>query len=118
MAVVAPARLSVMQLRERLGRVGALSERQRTRLALDKCLPLALLLRAPYLSTPLGIDAGEIACIAHFCGHPIYLRNDRPAPPRPTASACPARAGDHPPGDDLVHGARPAPGRETGAIPR
>jgi hypothetical protein len=34
-------------------------------------------------------------------------------------SACPARAaGDHQPGNDLLHGARPAPGRETGAIPR
>ena len=93
MAVAAPARLSAMQLRERLGRVGALSERQRTRLPLGACLPLALLLRAPYLSTPLGIDEGEIAYSAQFCGHPIYLRN-RPASPRPT------------------------PGREAGAITR
>lgn len=39
-------------------------ERQRSRYALGGCLLLALALRAPYLSTPLGIDEGGVAYIA------------------------------------------------------
>jgi hypothetical protein len=30
---------------------------------------------------------------AIVCGHPIYLRNDRAAPPRVTRSACPGPGG-------------------------
>jgi hypothetical protein len=109
MAVAVPARLSVMQLRERLRRVGALSERQQTRLAHGGCLLLALLLRAPHLSTPLDIDEGGIAYIAQrWPGGYGSLYG----------SYWPARAGDHSSGNDLVHSARPAPGRETGAVPR
>lgn len=61
-AVVAPS--STVGLRARLKRFGALSERQRTWWALGGCLVLALVLRVPYLSTPLGRDEGGIAYIA------------------------------------------------------
>src|SRR4051794_24246529 len=47
-----------------LERVGARSERQRTGWALAGCLLLAALLRAPYVSAPLGLDEGGIAYIA------------------------------------------------------
>ena len=61
-AVVAPP--STVTLRARLKRFGALPERQRTLWLLGGCIVLALLLRAPYLSTPLGRDEGGIAYIA------------------------------------------------------
>jgi len=59
---VAPS--STVALRARLNPFGALPERQRTWWALGGCLLLALVLRAPYLSTPLGTDEGGIAYIA------------------------------------------------------
>ncbi|MBA2581357.1 MAG: glycosyltransferase family 39 protein [Thermoleophilaceae bacterium] len=54
---------STVALRARLKRFGPLSG-QRTWWALGGCLVLALVLRAPYLSTPLGRDEGGIAYIA------------------------------------------------------
>lgn len=45
-------------------RLAAPCERRRSRWALAGCLLIALLLRAPYLSTPLGIDEGGIAYVA------------------------------------------------------
>src|SRR4051812_45973223 len=53
-----------VQVRAPSERPAALSERQRTWSALGGCLLLALLLRAPYLSAPLGRDEGGIAYIA------------------------------------------------------
>ena len=51
------------------GRFGARSERLRTWWALGGCLLLALLLRVPFLSTPLGRDEGGLAYIAqHWPG--------------------------------------------------
>jgi Dolichyl-phosphate-mannose-protein mannosyltransferase len=47
-----------------LGRFGALSERVRTWWALAGCVLLTLVLRAPYMSTPLGRDEGGLAYIA------------------------------------------------------
>ena len=61
-AVVAPS--STVALGARLKRFGALPERQRTWWALGGCLVLALVLRAPYVLTPLGRDEGGIAYIA------------------------------------------------------
>jgi Dolichyl-phosphate-mannose-protein mannosyltransferase len=46
------------------GRFGALSELLRTWWALGGCLLLVLVLRAPYLSTPLGRDEGGISYVA------------------------------------------------------
>jgi hypothetical protein len=69
MAAAVGATRSPIGLRAEFERVGALSERQRTRWALGGCVALALLLRAPYLSTPLGIDEGGIAYVAeHWPG--------------------------------------------------
>jgi len=51
------------------GRLGARSERLRTWWALGGCLLLALLLRVPHLSTPLGRDEGGLSYIAqHWPG--------------------------------------------------
>jgi hypothetical protein len=61
-AVVAPS--ATVAPRARLSRFGALSERQRTWWSLGGCLLLALALRLPYLSTPLGRDEGGLAYIA------------------------------------------------------
>ncbi len=47
---------------------GSPDERRRNRLALAGTLLLALLLRAPYLGTPLGLDEGGTAYIAHAWG--------------------------------------------------
>jgi len=54
----------VLPRAEILSRLGARSERARTWWALGGCLVLALLLRVPYLSTPLGRDEGGIAYVA------------------------------------------------------
>src|SRR3954470_3510170 len=62
--VAVAALASRAHLAVRLRRVGALSDRRRTRWGLGGCLLLALLLRAPYASAPLGLDEGGIAYIA------------------------------------------------------
>jgi hypothetical protein len=51
-----------------LGRFGTLSERVRTWWALVGCVLLALVLRVPYLSTPLGRDEGGLAYMAQHWG--------------------------------------------------
>jgi MFS family permease len=51
-------------LRSRLTRLGALSERQRTWWVLGGCVLLALALRAPYRSVPLGLDEGGLSYLA------------------------------------------------------
>jgi len=61
-AVVAPP--SAVATRARLKLSGTLTERRRTLWALGGCLLLVLLLRVPYLSTPLGRDEGGIAYVA------------------------------------------------------
>ena len=61
-AVVAPP--STVVTRARRKRFGALTERRRTLWALGGCLLLVLMLRAPYLSAPLGRDEGGIAYLA------------------------------------------------------
>ncbi len=61
-AVVAPS--ATVAPRARHKRFGALSERRRSWWALGGCLLLAVALRVPYLSTPLGRDEGGIAYIA------------------------------------------------------
>jgi hypothetical protein len=55
---------AVLPRAEILSRLGARSERARTWWALGGCLVLALLLRVPYLSTPLGRDEGGLSYIA------------------------------------------------------
>ena len=51
------------------GRFGSVAERLRTWWALGGCILLALLLRVPYLSTPLGRDEGGLAYMAqHWTG--------------------------------------------------
>jgi Dolichyl-phosphate-mannose-protein mannosyltransferase len=61
-AVAAPA--ATVALRARLTRLSALSDRQRTWWALGGSVLLALLLRVPYLSAPLGRDEGGLTYIA------------------------------------------------------
>ncbi len=54
---------------------------------------------------------------AIVCGHPIYVRNDRAAPPRVTRSGCRGSGGlgsQH----DVVHARLSPPRLETGASPR
>ena len=64
--VVAPA---TGTKRARLERFGVLFERQRNWWALGGCLLIALWLRAPYLSQPLGRDEGGISYLAsHWHG--------------------------------------------------
>jgi hypothetical protein len=63
-AVAVRAYLSLVRLPAPGEGFGALSERERSRWALAGCLLLAVLLRAPYLSTPLGVDEGGVAYIA------------------------------------------------------
>ena len=59
------------------GRSEARSERLRTWWALGGCVLLALLLRVPYLSTPLGRDEGGLAYIAqHWPGGDASLYGD------------------------------------------
>lgn len=62
--VRAVASASTAALRARLKQIGAVREGQRIWWAVGGCLLLALVLRAPYLSTPLGTDEGGIAYIA------------------------------------------------------
>jgi hypothetical protein len=54
----------VLPRAEILSRLGARSERARTWWTLGGCLVLALLLRVPYLATPLGRDEGGLSYIA------------------------------------------------------
>ena len=70
-AAVAPS--SSRALRARLAQLKALLERQEAWWTLGACLLLALLLRAPYLSVPLGRDEGGLAFIArHWQGGSLY----------------------------------------------
>src|SRR3954447_12021555 len=49
------------------------SGRARTRWALGGCILVALLLRAPYISTPLGRDEGGLTYLAqHWSGGSLY----------------------------------------------
>jgi len=71
-AVVAPPSPGATQVR--LKRFGTLTDRRETLWALGSCLLLALLMRAPYLSTPLGRDEGGIAYVAsHWSSAPGSL---------------------------------------------
>jgi hypothetical protein len=58
------ARSATVGLHARLKRGAAWSDRQRTWWAIGACVLVALLLRVPYLSTPLGLDEGGLALIA------------------------------------------------------
>ena len=61
--------VSAVALDARRGRLAALPERRRTLWALGGCVLLALVLRAPYLTVPLGLDEGGVAYIAgHWPG--------------------------------------------------
>ena len=68
-ATASPDDARLLPRAEVSGRFGAGSERLRTWWALGGCILLALLLRVPYLSTPLGRDEGGLAYMAqHWTG--------------------------------------------------
>jgi hypothetical protein len=69
-AVVAP---STVALRARRERLGALFARGETWWTVGGCVLIAVLLRVPYLSVPLGKDEGGLAFIArHWDGGSLY----------------------------------------------